>query len=233
MNIDVIEAFDGKSALMKKVVLAGATGLVGGMCLKILLDSPQVESVISLTRRPTATVHPKLKELTVEFSSLSSLPRDLKVAAVFCGLGTTIKKAGSQAEFQKVDLDYVISLAVWGIKHHASHFLVVSAMGANPKSLIFYNKIKGNMEAAVSTLGYPSVDIFRPSLLLGKRKEVRMGEQVGEKVMGIFAPMMKGPLEKYRPIEAEVVARAMVNRGLHPKAGTFIHDSAEVLTLGS
>ena len=218
---------------MKKVAIAGATGLVGSFCLRTLLDSPEVESVLSLTRRPTKMVHPKLKELTIEFSNLNALPGDLSVAAVFCCLGTTIKKAGSQSEFQKVDLDYVTSLAVWGIKHNARHFLAVSSMGANPKSMVFYNKVKGNMEAAVSQLGYESVDIFRPSLLLGSRSEVRIGEQVGEKVMGVFAPLMKGPLEKYRPIRAEVVARAMVERALHSKAGVFVHDSSEVAALGA
>lgn len=217
----------------KRVVLAGASGLVGGFCLELLLNSPKVKEVSVFVRRPLDQKHQKLKEIQVDFLNLDHAPVQGPMDAVFCCLGTTIREAGSRPEFQKVDLDYVIALAQWGVKHQAQDFLVVSSMGADKTSPVFYSCVKGKMEDEISKLGYRSVHIFRPSLLVGNRKKPRRGEKVGEKVLSLLNPIMQGPLRKYRAIQAEAVARAMVNRLLESQPGSKIYLSDEIQLLSN
>ena len=192
-----------------KVAIAGASGLVGGQCLQKLLGNPACEEVYSLVRRSSGLRHPKLKEVVVDFADLNPKKVDA-VNALFCCLGTTIKKAGSQEAFREVDYTYVLSFAEWGRSKKAKHFLVVSSLGANPKSKIFYSRTKGEMENAISKLDYEAVSIFRPSLLLGKRPEPRMLERIAEAGLAVLNPFLVGPLRNYRPIAGERVAGAMV-----------------------
>jgi uncharacterized protein YbjT (DUF2867 family) len=195
----------GPAAAPRTALLAGATGLVGTFLLERLLASISYASVELLARRDTGLAHPKLKPEIVDFARLD----ERRVAAddVFCCLGTTIKQAGSQAAFRRVDYDYPVALARAAARGGAKRFLVVSALGANSASRVFYNRVKGEMEAAVRASGVPKVYVFRPSLLSGPRKESRLGEQVG-----LVAGALLGPLlGKYRPIHADLVAAAMLN----------------------
>jgi uncharacterized protein YbjT (DUF2867 family) len=212
-----------------RVALAGATGLVGNYCLQFLLESPEIDEVWVLTRRALKQSHPKIKMHIVDFSKLDQLflPKTT-LDAVICCLGTTIKQAGSRDEFKKVDLEYVLALAHWGIKYKAQHFLVVSSMGANENSSIFYNQIKGRMETAISKMDYRSVSIFRPSLLVGPREKLRLGEKLGEGVLKFLSLAMQGPLRKYRAISAERVARAMVSVMAQGETGTNIYLSDKI-----
>ncbi len=214
---------------MKRSVIAGATGLVGGFCSKLLLASPDCHQLISLVRRGSSSSQdPKLHDEMVNFSRLADVTVGKPVDTVFCCLGTTIRKAGSQPAFREVDFDYVVSLGRWGLEHGASHFLVVSAMGADAGSRVFYNRVKGEMEAAVSKLGYASVDIFRPSLLLGARKESRPGERIGEAALAVLNPFLLGSWRHYRSIPAETVARAMVEKARAAVPGVHIHLSGDI-----
>jgi uncharacterized protein YbjT (DUF2867 family) len=194
----------GAAAAPRTALLAGATGLVGSFLLERLLASISYASVEIFVRRDTGTTHPKLKSDIADFARLDE--RRVSADDVFCCLGTTIKQAGSQAAFRRVDYDYPVALARAAARGGAKRFLVVSALGANSASRVFYNRVKGEMEAAVRASGVPKVYVFRPSLLSGPRQEARFGEQVG-----LVAGALLGPLlGKYRPIHADLVAAAML-----------------------
>ncbi|TXK49011.1 oxidoreductase [Pontibacter qinzhouensis] len=221
---------------MKKTrtaLIAGASGLVGGHCLHLLLDSDRYDQVISVGRRDLPIIHPKLDQKVLDFDQLQKHKSDLAADDVFCCLGTTIRKAGSKDAFQKVDYQYVVQLAELALSKAASQFLVVSAMGADANSLFFYNRVKGKMEKEVSGMGYDSVHIFRPSLLLGEREEQRTGEELASKVMRPLSNLLIGPLEKYKPIQGETVAKAMLHAAAQDKKGVHIYPSDDIEELGN
>lgn len=217
---------------VRNALIAGASGLVGGHLLSLLLKSERYSQVISIGRHELPLIHPKLDQKVVNFDKLKSHAADLAVDDVFCCLGTTIKKAGSKESFYKVDHTYVVQLAQLAAQQGASQFLVISAMGADAGSMIFYNKVKGEMERDVRQQPYSSVHIFRPSLLLGDREEQRTGEEFASKVMKPLSNLMIGPLEKYKPIEAETVARAMLAAAAQDKPGAHVHLSDGIAHLG-
>jgi uncharacterized protein YbjT (DUF2867 family) len=196
-----------------------------------LLNNDRVDEVHSIVRRRSGVTNQKLTEHEIDFDHLSTKAPEFSFDAVFCCLGTTIKKAGSREEFRKVDYEYVKQLAE---KYSSSsQFLVVSAMGADANSRVFYNQVKGEMEEAVKKSGIPSVQIFRPSLLLGDRKEFRFGEMVGSIFMRIFSPLMIGGMRKYRPIKASVVASGMLSAAFFNPKSPATYDSQEIKELAS
>lgn len=205
-------------------LIAGATGLVGGHCLRLLLDEPRYRRVTTLTRRPLVK-HPKLVELPADFKSLSKLPAELEGGDVFCCIGTTIRKAGSPEAFRRIDHDFVLALARCALERGARQFLLVSAIGADPLSSVFYNRVKGEIEQAVCALPFKSVHIFRPSLLLGARDEFRPGEAIAQTLAPLLLLAMVGPLRKYRPIKAATVAQAMLRVALDAAPGVHIIES--------
>jgi uncharacterized protein YbjT (DUF2867 family) len=217
----------------RTALIAGASGLVGSHLLLLLLQSDRYSQVISIGRRELPVIHPKLDQQIVDFDDLKKSEADLVADDVFCCLGTTIKKAGSKEAFYKVDHTYVTRLAEITLKRRATQFLVVSAMGADAGSRIFYNKVKGEMERDVLQMGFQAVHIFRPSLLLGEREEHRTGEELGAKIMRPLSVLMLGPLRKYRPIQAETVANAMLQAASQDKKGTQVYLSDKIERLGS
>ena len=188
----------------RSALLVGATGLVGSFLLQRLLASERTARVIVWARRDIGKPHPKLKVEIVDFERLEQ--RRVEAEDVFCCLGTTIKQAGSQAAFRRVDHDYPVVLARAAARDGAKRLLVISALGANPHATVFYNRVKGEMEEAVRAAGVPKTVFFRPSLLSGPRVEERLGEKVGLVVGSILGPL----LGKYRPIHADIVAAAML-----------------------
>ena len=219
--------------MTKTALIAGATGLVGGHCLVRLLRAPEYGRVVALTRRPLATTDPKLEQRLVEFDQLGREGFDFpQVDDVYCCLGTTIKVAGSQAAFRQVDFVYVVSLASLALGRGAQQFLLVSSLGANPKSPIFYSRVKGETEAAVSALTFEGRQIFRPSILVGERREQRPGERAGIAVMRGVSFAMLGPLRKYRPIAAATVANAMVRVAVQAPSGVNVYESDVLERLG-
>jgi uncharacterized protein YbjT (DUF2867 family) len=193
----------------RTALLAGATGLVGSHVLQLLLADDTWTQVVTVGRRTTTIKHDKLEQRILDLGALEAV--DLPHADdVFCCLGTTIKQAGSQPAFRRVDHDFVVSLARAGLRIGATQFLLVSAIGADPAAKIFYSRVKGDAEAAVRQLPYRGVQIFRPSLLLGERAELRFGERVAMLAAPVMSLMLPGPFRRYRPIRAETVARAMV-----------------------
>ena len=216
----------------RTALIAGASGLVGGFCLKELLHNPLYKEVTALVRHPLSLEHPKLKQKKVDFEALEKELKGIRAEDVYCCLGTTIRKAGSRPAFRKVDLDHVVSLGRYASQTGAKRMLVVSALGADPNSAVFYNHIKGEMESALSRLHLKSLILFRPSLLLGRRPEFRLGERIAMTVFPFFDPLLRGRLRKYRAIPAEYVARAMVRSAETALPGVHVLESDRIELLG-
>lgn len=197
--------------MSRTALVAGGSGLVGGHLLQLLLADDAYTSVVTLARRPLSVQYTKLEQRVVDMGALNALADLPHIDDVFCCLGTTIKTAGSQAAFYQVDYEYVVGVARAGRRAGATQFLLVTAIGADPASRIFYSRVKGEAERAVRELSYEAVQIFRPSFLMGDRRESRLGERIGVPVARVLAPLLMGPLRRYRPVQAADVARAMVH----------------------
>ena len=213
----------------KEALILGATGLVGGHLLHLLLEDYSYSSVTALVRRPLGQSHDKLKEKIVDFDALEDSGDAFKAHHIFCCLGTTMKQAGSKDAFRKVDHDYVVRAGKLAKAGNAEKFLVVTALGAKKSSGVFYNRVKGEVEEDLASLGIPALHIFRPSLLLGMRQETRFLEGLGASLFRGVAFLMKGPLKKVAPIEGALVAKAMVhNAKMSDVRGTLVHPSGEM-----
>jgi uncharacterized protein YbjT (DUF2867 family) len=211
------------SQAQKTALIAGASGLVGNWCLRLLLQSKRYTKVIAVGRQVLPMQHPKLQQLIVDFNRLDNYRHSLIADDIYCCLGTTLKQAGSKENFYLVDFTYVRKLAAITSANFASQFLVVSSLGANPSSPIFYSKVKGQMEEAVKPMPFLAVHIFQPSLLLGPRPQKRFGEQLAQAVLPRLNFLFRGPLKKYRPVRAEMVARAMLQAAMQDGAGVCLH----------
>ena len=212
----------------KTALLLGASGLVGGHCLRLLLEEPSSARVIVLVRKPLPLTHEKLVQYVVNFDELENLGNCVPVDDVYCCLGTTIKRAGSQEAFRKVDYDYTVRLAVLAQHCGATQFLLVSSLGADPHSRIFYNRVKGEVEEAIRKIPFTACQLFRPSLLVGERKEHRPGEKAATFIMKTLKPLMSGPLMNYRSIQARDVAKAMVHTAQMDLQGVNIFESQRI-----
>jgi len=217
----------------KSALIVGATGLVGKELVNILLNQTNYDSVMVLTRKLLPITHPKLEQIITDFDQLNQYQQHLQVDDVYCCLGTTIKTAGSQDAFRKVDFTYPLELAVLTKSLGAQKFLIITAMGADPNSKVFYSRVKGEIEAELKSLGFPALHIFRPSLLLGERQEFRLGERIGVILSPVLSFLMVGSLKKYKPIHARDVAMAMYQAGQLPKSGSFTHESDEIYRLST
>lgn len=205
-------------------VLAGATGLVGEALLRQLMARKEYAQVRVFGRRAPAGATGKVRFVQTDFTRLDALAADLAVDDVFCCLGTTLRNAGSRAAFERVDYHMVVDLARAAHKAGAKRFIVVSAVGASLKSPAFYSRVKARMEQAVAELRFEAVHVVRPSLLLGARAEFRPAERLTALVAPLLAPLMVGPLRKYRPVHADEVARAMLALALGKDRGAHVHE---------
>ncbi|ELY2859992.1 NAD(P)H-binding protein [Cronobacter sakazakii] len=207
---------------MSRVLITGASGLVGSHLLRMLVDEPRVTSIIAPTRRPLRVPMHKVEnpcdpQLSDVLTQLSA-PLDI----VFCCLGTTRREAGSKEAFILADYTLVVDTSLAGLRLGAKHMLVVSALGANPNSPFFYNRVKGEMETALKAQGWPRLTIARPSLLIGDREKRRAGES-------FMAPLFRLLPGKWKAIEAQTVAQAMINAALSPaQEDVAVLDSAQL-----
>lgn len=208
--------------------VAGATGMVGRELIKILSRNGSWENVVALVRREIPEPEGPVIVKVVDFGDPGDGIFEEEGGDLFCALGTTRKKAGSKDNFRKVDMNYVLNLAEKAREKHIEKVLVISSMGADPGSLFFYNRVKGEMEAALRELGLPHLFIFRPSLLLGDRMEKRTGERMAQAAFKVLKPLFIGPLKKYRGIEAAQVAKAMVKTAIHSSEALKIFESDEI-----
>lgn len=207
---------------MKNALVIGGTGLIGKQLIELLLADDRY-TVIALVRKPMALQHEDLKQVTFNFDDPDN--RVVVADEIFCCLGTTIKTAGSKAAFYKVDYEYVLNIAQTGFSNGANKFALVSSMGANKNSSVFYSKTKGVIEEAVTRIGYEGLIILRPSMLLGRRTEIRLGEMIGKFLMKSFDFAIP---KKYKAIEAKQVAKAMIVSMNSGKTGLQILESDSI-----
>lgn len=207
---------------MKKALVAGSTGLIGKQLLTTLLSSDRYDQVVALTRHQLDIEHPKLKQLKVDFSILDQYNDELRADDIFCCLGTTMAKAKTKEKFYEVDFTYPLRLAVITKLNGAKQYLLVSALGADKNSTVYYNRVKGEIEETISNLGFETLHIFRPSLLLGDRQEKRSAEDAAKFFYRFFGFMIPS---KYKGIHASTVARAMLAVATKERKGIFIHES--------
>ncbi|HUJ86631.1 MAG TPA: NAD(P)H-binding protein [Burkholderiales bacterium] len=208
----------------RSALLVGATGLIGSFLLRRLLEEPAYRTVTVWARRPLALHGQGLRTATFDFEYLGT--HKVEAEDVFCCLGTTMKHARTREVFRRVDRDYPLVLAQAAARGGAKRLLVVSALGADLRSRVFYNRVKGEMEFAVRAAGVPSTIFFRPTLLAGPRDEFRLGERIGLAVGDLLGPL----LGKYRPIEADVVAAAMIKAALTNRPSGVV-ESDQIRTL--
>jgi uncharacterized protein YbjT (DUF2867 family) len=209
---------------MRTALIAGSTGLIGSQLLALILENPAYAKVTALTRVDLPE-HPKLTQIKVDFGHLGEKSLALKADDVFCCLGTTMAKAGSKENFYQVDFYFPFLLAKTTRSVGAKNFMLVSALGADKSSSIYYNQVKGEIEEAISSVPFDAVHIFRPSLLLGDRSEKRSTEDAAKffyRVFGFLIP------KKYKAIQSIKVARAMQHFAAEDKKGIFIHESASL-----
>ena len=217
----------------RTALVAGASGLVGSHVLRLLLEDPAYVRVTVLARRELPLGHKKLEQRVLSFDRLAQIADFPRVHDVFCCLGTTMKQAGSPEAFRTVDYTYVVELARVAVRHRASQFLVVTAVGADPQSRILYSRVKGEAEEAVRRLQFESIQIFRPSLVVGARAQGRPAERVAWLLGLLVGWALVGPLSRYRPIKADAVARALVRVALAAPHGAHVYQSDEIRRLGA
>ena len=207
----------------RTALLLGATGLVGGHALGLLARDARWSRVVTLGRRPMPSASGTHHDHVVDFSRLAEQAELLACDDLFCALGTTIKQAGSEAAFRHVDLEIPFEAAQLAASAGASQMVLVSALGADAGSRIFYNRTKGEAERAVEAVGFEALQVFRPSLLTGDRDEVRWGERIATVALAAVRPVLVGPLAPLRPTAALDVARAMVEVAAARSAGVHVY----------
>lgn len=215
----------------KIAIVFGATGLVGSSLLKQLCESPLYSEVITISRKSLGFNHPKIKEIFNYFTDLSTLKSSLHGDDLFCCLGTTIKKAGSQENFKKIDFEMPVQLAKMAEENKIKGFFVVSSIGADIKSSNFYLRTKGEMEKEVLDCSIPRIAVVRPSMLLGNRDEFRFGESVGKIFMKPLSVFFIGKYRKYRAIHADTVAKAMIQVANDDCCDQDIYESDELIEI--
>lgn len=210
-----------------RAAVLGGSGLVGGELLRLLAGQPGAAR--ALVRRPLAAAPPGVEQVVVDFGSPPL--GVLSAPDLYCCLGTTLAKAGGQAAFRAVDFDLPLALARRALAEGARRLFLVTSNGADPRSAVFYSRVKGELEAAVSALAFETVHILRPSLLLGARADRRPAEALAQRLAPLVSPLLMGPLRRYRPISGTAVARAMLALAAGSDTGVHIHESDRLQAL--
>jgi uncharacterized protein YbjT (DUF2867 family) len=209
----------------KVALLAGSTGLIGGQLLTLLLADDYYTSVVAVSRKPLGISNPKLTNVVCELHELGTALVEVNANDVFCCLGTTMRNAKTKEAFRAVDFDAPLALAHITKQNGATNYLIVSALGANKDSSIFYNRVKGEVEEAIDQVGFDCLHILQPSLLMGPRKEQRAGEGAAQTFYKIFGFLIP---KKYAAIESIKVARALIAFAKQQRFGKHLHSSAEM-----
>jgi len=210
---------------VKTALIIGSTGLVGSHLLNLLLDSNDYLKVITFVKRDQGIKHQKLTQHIIDFDKPETYKELVVGDDFFCTIGTTIKKAGNKDAFRKVDFEYPRQFAAFALQNKVKQFLIISSLGADANSGNFYLKTKGEIQDFLKDCKFESVAVLQPSLLLGDRKEFRLGEKIGAFFMKILSFMFLGNLKKYKAIEAKTVAKAMLTIAQKNNSGFKIYES--------
>jgi uncharacterized protein YbjT (DUF2867 family) len=217
--------------MSKKAIIVGASGLIGGELLNILLQHPDYNEVLILVRKELPINNSKLLQLIIDFDDLDKWDSSINGHALFCCLGTTLKKTPDLNEYRKIDHDYPLKLAQLACKNNIKQYHLVSAIGANSKSSSFYTRLKGETEHDIEKVHLKTLHIYQPSILTGDRKENRLMERIAISVLKVINPLLIGGLGKYKSIAAAVVASAMYKQSIKNEVGIFIHPSDKIKQL--
>jgi uncharacterized protein YbjT (DUF2867 family) len=216
---------------MKKAIVFGATGFIGSHLLRDLLDGADCAQVIAVVRKPLTLSHPKLTVLIGDLAYLPALKPQLVADEIFIALGTTRKHTPDEAEYYKIDHDYPVLAAEIARANGARSVFLVTAVGANAKSGVFYIRTKGEVERDILALGFDHTHIFRPSMILGQRDEDRPRERLLIAAWGVLNPLLLGPADRYRGLTGEEIARAMANAARHQTEKVRIYHWKEMAAL--
>ena len=214
-----------------EAILLGASGLIGGELLHLLLADPNYSKVKIIVRKELPITNKKLVQIIADFTTIEAIKDELKGDVVFSCLGSTKKKTPDLSEYYQIDHDYPLLVAKLAKEQGVKSFHIVSSLGANSSSSNFYLKMKGETEDDIEKIEFNSLHIYRPSLLTGDRKEKRILEKAGEFIMKIIDPLLFGSLKKYRSISGKTVASAMHKQSLMDNAGVFIYPSDKIKEL--
>lgn len=218
--------------MKKKAILAGASGAIGSSLLQQLLDSSDYSEVLVLVRKNLDVEHPKLKQLVLDFSKMGQHTAEITGDVVFCCLGTTKSQTPDQQEYRKIDYQYPLDLASITQGNGAESYHLVSSIGANKDSSVFYTRTKGEVERDLKLVPFKNIHIYQPSMLVADRGGKRAAEGIGKIIMQIVNPFLWGKLKKYRSIKVEVVAKAMLKNSLDDTRGIFVHESDQIQVTG-
>ncbi|MEH6517009.1 MAG: NAD(P)H-binding protein [Halioglobus sp.] len=215
------------------ILVVGATGLVGDAFLRQSKAHQQQLKITALVRKPGRLPADTAVEIVAPNDQWPEIIASLQPEAVFCALGTTIRQAGSQAAFRGVDFELVAAVAGAAKSSGAMHFITVSSVMANARARSFYLKTKGEAEEALIAEGFERLDLLRPGLLRGDRRELRLGELIGAAASPIVDHLLLGPFKKFRSVHADTVALAALNLLTAKEPGCFIHDSEQLRELSN
>lgn len=218
---------------MKSALIIGSTGLIGSKLLDLLLESQDYEKVVTFVKRDAGIQHLKLTQHIIDFDKPETYKELIEGDDFFCTIGTTIKKAGSKDAFRKVDFKYPRQFATFAMQNKVKQFLIISSLGANKSSGNFYLKTKGEIEDFLKNCSFESVSVLQPSLLLGDRKEFRLGEKIGSFFMKAFSFLLLGNLKKYKPIESKTVAKALFTIAQRKNKGFSKYESDVIQQIGN
>jgi uncharacterized protein YbjT (DUF2867 family) len=214
-----------------KAIIAGASGLIGSNLLNILLQQQEYDEVLILVRKELPVQHKKLKQLIVDFDQLEEYSEVINGHAVFSCLGTTKSQTPDPAQYRKIDYDYPLHLAKLAKQNGVEQFHVVSSIGADKTSSAFYIKLKGELEEALKHIGFPTLLIYQPSMLIGDRDKTRVMEKIFSGIFKVIDPLLLGGLKKYRSIKGQTVAHAMFKKSLDSATGTFTYTSDKIQSI--
>ncbi|MBC7381527.1 MAG: NAD(P)H-binding protein [Bacteroidia bacterium] len=218
--------------MLRKALVIGATGLIGRSLVYELLKSNEYDKVVVMARKDLVIRHTKLEQYLIDFDSLEHYQDYMQVNDVFCCLGSTRAKTPDLNMYRKIDYEYPITIAKLALARGAEQFLLVSSMGADKRSRIFYNRVKGDVEDAITRLNYPILHIFRPALLLGNRLEKRPMEMISKFLFKVLNPFLIGPLSGFKAIQGETVAKVMVKIAIQHIMGTKIWLNQQIMDIG-
>lgn len=216
---------------MKRALIFGSSGLVGSYLLSELLNSPDYEQVTAVVRKDLNLSHPKLRILIGDYNSLAELKEKLSADEIFIALGSTTKKTPDKQQYYQIDHDYPVLAARLAREEGATSVFLVSSVGANADSKIFYVRTKGETERDIIALGFEHTHIFRPSMIMGHRKESRTLEKTLMKLWAVLNPLLAGKLDRYRGMQAEDIAKAMKNAAAAPLQKVKIYHWKEMNNL--
>jgi len=216
---------------VKVALVVGSSGLIGKNVIYELLNNKEYVKVIALSRKDLLIHHDKLEQHIIDFDNIEKYSNVINADDVFCCMGTTVKQTPNLEDYRKIDVTYPAKVAMLAKENGANQVLLVSAMGADKSSNIFYNRIKAEAEYEISKLGYKSVSIFRPSLLMGYRRQFRLAEKIAQVIMKFMGPFFIGPLKKYKAIKGISVAKVMVKVALQANEGRQILENDKILDL--